>query len=72
MDHVESELSDSVILDQHQLRALIPYSLAQIARLEAQGLFPKRLHLGPSRIGWLAREIAAWVEERAAERDLGN
>lgn len=39
------------------------------AREEAAGRAPKRIKLSPRRNGWDADEIAAWIEQRAAERD---
>ena len=58
------------ILSSYDVDALVPYSMAQIRRLERAGKFPKRLRLGPCRVGWLADEIASWIEARAADRDV--
>jgi prophage regulatory protein len=58
------------ILSSYDVEALVPYSMAQIRRLERAGKFPKRLRLGPCRVGWLADEIAIWIEARAADRDV--
>ena len=44
------------------VRHLIPYSRPQIWRLEKQGLFPRRIRLGPGRVAWLDREISEWIE----------
>jgi prophage regulatory protein len=46
----------------------IPYSFVHIARLEQAGAFPKRVQLGKCRVAWLAEEVEAWIEERAALR----
>jgi prophage regulatory protein len=46
----------------------VPYSDMHIWRLEKSGRFPKRIRLGPNRVGWSAREVAAWIEARKAER----
>lgn len=35
----------------------------------ATGGFPRPLRLGPQRVGWLAQEIADWIEDRIRERD---
>ena len=69
---LEDEALDCTIIEKHRLQELIPYSLAHIARLEAQGRFPKRLKLGEARVGWLHREVAAWVEERSAKRNCSG
>jgi prophage regulatory protein len=42
----------------------IPYSFAQIARLEKTGLFPKRIILGACRTAWYEDEIETWKAER--------
>lgn len=46
----------------------IPYTRAHLARLEAAGLFPAHLDIGPSRIGWVEAEIDEYLETRAAAR----
>lgn len=51
------------------LRDLVLYSPAHIARLEAQGLFPKRVQLGAGRVGWVDEEVEDWIANRIAERD---
>jgi prophage regulatory protein len=45
------------------------YSPAHIARLEAAGLFPKRVRLGQGRVGWVEEEVNGWLRERIALRD---
>jgi prophage regulatory protein len=47
----------------------VPYSFAHIARLEAAGLFPKRVRLGACRVAWIAEEVQNWIDERIANRD---
>lgn len=57
------------ILSKQQVRELVLYSPAHIARLEAAGQFPKRVRLGPNRVGWVETEIQEWLERRLSERD---
>ena len=57
------------VIDKHQLLRLVPYSLSQITRLEEQNLFPRRLKLGPSRVGWKLIEIYEFIEKKSLERD---
>ena len=45
------------LLSKKQVREKVLYSPAHIARLEAAGLFPKRIRLGQGRVGWLEHEI---------------
>lgn len=46
----------------------IPYSFVHIARLERAGDFPLRIKLGQCRVAWLAEEVEAWIDKRAARR----
>ncbi|MEO0344470.1 MAG: AlpA family phage regulatory protein [Pseudomonadota bacterium] len=32
--------------------------------MEKAGQFPKRVPLGPNRVGWLYEEVLEWLEER--------
>ena len=46
----------------------------QLYRLEAAGKFPKRVSIGPGRVGWVADEIIAHVDAQIASRatDIGE
>lgn len=46
----------------------VHYSRQHIGRLEAQGLFPRRVQITPARVGWLESEVDAWIQARAAAR----
>ena len=48
------------------------YSPQHIARLEAAGLFPKRVRLGAGRVGWVEQEVLNWLTLRIAERDAAH
>jgi prophage regulatory protein len=60
------------ILSKKDLRALVLYSPAHIDRLEKAGLFPKRVQLGPGRVGWVESEVLAWLEERIKKRETNT
>jgi prophage regulatory protein len=47
----------------------VPYSRAQLLRLEKRGLFPERIPLGPNRHGWTEHEIDEWIKSRVRARD---
>jgi predicted DNA-binding transcriptional regulator AlpA len=47
----------------------IALSNTQLLRLERNNRFPRRIYLTPARVVWYAREIFAWIEARAAERE---
>ena len=57
------------IITKKQLRDRIPYSDTQIWRLERAGRFPRRVKLGPNRVGWRSlSEIDGWIDLKLAER----
>jgi len=60
-------LPDRLITAKELIR-VIPYSLVWIQRLEKRGEFPKRIRLGPNRVGWSLQEVTAWIDERKAQR----
>lgn len=57
------------ILSKRQVKELVLYSPQHIARLEKAGQFPKRVQLGPSRVGWVEDEVLDWLQERLEARD---
>lgn len=57
------------ILSKKELRLYVPYTPQHIARLEKEGKFPKRVQLGPNRVGWFEGEIVAWQESLRTRRD---
>jgi prophage regulatory protein len=57
------------IIRRHQLTDKVGYCLGHIYRLERQGLFPRRIHLGRRAVGWIEEEIEAWLRERVDARD---
>ena len=56
------------ILSKRQLKELVLYSPQHIARLERAGQFPRRIHLGPNRVGWLEEEVLNWLQKRLDDR----
>ena len=55
-------------LSKKQLREMVLYSPAHIARLEAAGKFPLRVRLGPGRVGWVEQEILDWMIAQMKKR----
>ncbi|MEP3054538.1 AlpA family phage regulatory protein [Ascidiaceihabitans sp.] len=45
------------ILSKPELKELVLYSPQHVARLEKAGKFPKRVQLGPNRVGWVESEV---------------
>ena len=56
------------LLSKKEVRERISLSFAQIDRLEAEGKFPKRVHLG-FRVAWVEDEVHDWIVARIAQRD---
>ena len=57
------------ILSKRQLKELVLYSPQHIARLEKAGTFPKRVQIGPNRVGWIEAEVLDWLQERIERRE---
>lgn len=60
------------LLTKRQVKALVTYSFAHTARLEAAGQFPKRVRLGTGRVAYVESEILAWIASRIAARDAAT
>ncbi|WP_371229863.1 helix-turn-helix transcriptional regulator [Roseovarius sp. 2305UL8-3] len=58
------------ILSKRQLKELVLYSPQHIARLEKSGKFPKRIILGPNRVGWVESEVLDWLQQRLDSREM--
>jgi prophage regulatory protein len=54
------------LIGRKELLTLVPYSDVSIWRLERDGLFPRRITIGPNRVAWRLGEVLAWIDERAA------
>lgn len=61
-------MKDCSIIDLRQLLRTVPYSRAHLYRLERAGSFPKRVKLGPNRVGWVKEEVARWVASKIEAR----
>ena len=57
------------IIDAKERRKMVPYSEMHIYRLERAGQFPKRIKLGPNRVGWSLHELQDWINQRKAARE---
>ena len=64
------EITENRIILAPERRQLVPYSDVHIWRKEKAGTFPKRIKLGPNRVGWSLQEILDWIEDRKAERGV--
>ena len=57
------------ILSKKDVRQLVLYSPAHIDRLEKAGRFPRRVQLGPGRVGWVEDEVNDWIAHRINQRN---
>lgn len=57
------------LLSKKQVREKVLYSPAHIDRLEAAGLFPRRIRLGQCRVGWLEQEVDDWIATKLDKRN---
>jgi len=60
------------MLSKRQVTERVLYSPQHIARLEKAGLFPLRVRLGRSRVGWVETEIEDWLQRRLDARQLSQ
>ena len=56
------------LINAKQLRHRVLFSQQHINRLEAAGLFPKRIRLGAARVAWSSHEVTAWMQEKMGAR----
>lgn len=56
------------MLSKRELKEMVLYSPQHIARLEKAGKFPKRVLLGPNRVGWVEEEVKDWLQQRMEDR----
>jgi len=47
-----------------QVATITGLSRATVFRLEREGEFPSRIHVGKRGVGWKSSEISAWLESR--------
>lgn len=67
-----SEDISCALVGRKELRALVPYDSSYIAKLERKGQFPRRVPVGPGKVGYVRSEVEAWLRERIAVRDQAN
>lgn len=60
------------VIRKPELHAMLGLSDVTIWRLERCGDFPRRIRLGGNSCGWIASEIEAWINARAAARSVGG
>jgi predicted DNA-binding transcriptional regulator AlpA len=59
----ETEIRARRMLNEAQVRALVPIGHATLWRLEKAGRFPKSTYISPNRRVWFEDQIAAWQSQ---------
>ena len=59
-----SEAPDRILREPEVLALVGNVDRTTLWRWERQGRFPQRVHLGERAIGWLASDIARWIDSR--------
>jgi prophage regulatory protein len=65
---MERTTAISALVRSSELANIVPYSMNHIRRLEYAGDFPKRVRIGPNRVGWVRTEVEAWINARMGAR----
>jgi prophage regulatory protein len=52
------------IIGSIELHELVPADPSTIWRWEQRGLFPKRIKIGPRKIGWRLSAVEQWLADR--------
>ena len=60
------------LISVNEAAKLTSLSRTAIFKLRSQGKFPKAVALGEKRVAFVRAEVAAWVEERIAERQVAG
>lgn len=66
--HAARQDANIVILRLRDVQAKTGLSRSTIYDAVAKGNFPKQIPLSTRRVGWLASEVDAWIEERVQAR----
>ena len=56
------------ILRLQELTARVPSTAQHLRRLAANHPFPRRVRLGPNRVGWVREEVENWLNVRIGGR----
>ena len=62
------EAADERFLSFPEVQRRIGYTRQHLSRLEKEGQFPKRVQIGPGRVGWPLSEVLAFIEQKKAAR----
>lgn len=57
-------MNDDIFVCRRTLKKLVPYTVDHLTKLENEGLFPRRISIGPKRVVWLEREVLQWLDSK--------
>ncbi|MEX2632135.1 MAG: AlpA family phage regulatory protein [Tistlia sp.] len=57
------------LVSKKDVAARLGYHPVSLMRLVRQGLFPKPIVLASNKCAFLETEVAAWIDQKAAERE---
>lgn len=60
------------LISVNEAAQLTSLSRTAIFKLRSQGKFPKAVPLGEKRVAFVRSEVAAWIEQRIAEREVAG
>jgi prophage regulatory protein len=60
---------ETIFLRMRDVKAMTGLGQSTLYRLVAENKFPKPVQIIGGRVGWIASEVEAWMQERIAERD---
>lgn len=60
------------LISVNEAASLTSLSRTAIFKLRSQGKFPKAVPLGEKRVAFVRAEVAAWVEQRIAQREVAR
>lgn len=52
------------VLSIKEVTAMTGASRSTIWRWEQSGLFPRRIQIGPHKVGWIEGEVTSWLKSR--------
>ena len=65
MEHLQTK---GRLMRVQELTSVVPYSTQHIRRLENANQFPRRVRIGPNRVGWIREEVEQWLSNRIGGR----
>lgn len=62
--HQHDPLTQMRFLTMKEVSTLATYTPQHVYRLERAGKFPRRVRIGPNRVGWRMADVLEWMASR--------